>query len=117
MTAPMFNILQDEKDGVLHIRLAGRLDSLAAPELEERLRDAVVGHVRRFLMDLTGVDYVSSAGLRVFLAFAKLVRRAGGELRFCGLQAEVKQVFDLTGFTNILAIHPDPAAARRDWTA
>jgi anti-anti-sigma factor len=112
----MLSISQSESNGVLHIRLSGRLDSLSAPELEERLRDAAVGHVRRFLLDLSDLDYVSSAGLRVFLAFAKLVRRAGGQLAFCGLKDEVRQVFELTGFTDILSISSTADEALRAWT-
>ena len=110
----MFNSSHSEANGVLHIRLAGRLDALTAPGFEESLRKA--GGEGRYLLDLSELEYVASAGLRVFLAFAKIVQRGKGRLAFCGLRDEVRQVFEMTGFTDILSIHPTAEDAHRAWT-
>ncbi len=52
------------------------------------------------------VEYISSAGLRVFLMLARKVKESGGRLALCGLGASVKQVFDLAGFSALFAIEP-----------
>jgi ABC-type transporter Mla MlaB component len=66
---------------------------------------------RRFIVDLAGISYVSSAGLRVLLALAKQMSSGGGELRLCGLAPSVRQVFDLSGFSKLFAISADVESA------
>lgn len=109
----MFNINQNDDHGTRCITLSGRLDALAAPDCETALRDAAGCGARRFLLDLSSLEYAASAGLRVFLAFAKLARKADARLAFCGLAEPVRQVFDLTGFTEILSVFPTREDAAR----
>ena len=104
--------ITEETHGRTHVLLlSGRLDGSTCDTLAARL-DALVaeGHVQ-LLLDFGGVPYVSSAGLRVLIVGAKRTKAAGGSLSCCQLQPMVRQVFDLSGFGAILAVHPDRAAA------
>jgi len=97
-------IHEERRDGTLVLTPSGRLDSVTSADLEQRLI-AVAGE-RRLVVDLAGVEYVSSAGLRVFLKLARRVKDAGGVLLLCALGEPVRQVFDLAGFLPLFAIEP-----------
>jgi anti-anti-sigma factor len=107
------DILEEERSGVLLVTPMGRVDSNTAGELERKL----IGHIdrgsRRLVIDMSGVDYMSSAGLRVMLLAAKRLRE-GGALVLCGMGESVRQIFELAGFLPIFAIEAtrDLALAR-----
>ena len=63
------------------------------------------------MVDFSGVDFVSSAGLRVVLTLLKRVKAANGKLALCAVQAPVREVLDITGFTGMLDLHPERAQA------
>lgn len=104
-------IAQEQQDGVRILALSGRLDTETAADVELALQDLLGAGERRYLVDLAGIGYVSSAGLRVLLALAKKLDGGRGELKLCGLNASVRQVFDMTGFSKLFAIFPDRDAA------
>jgi anti-anti-sigma factor len=91
-------------DGVLTLAPGGRVDSTTSPALEEALTAAA--SERRLIVDLSGVEYMSSAGLRVLLVTAKRMRAASAALVLCGLTDPVKQVFELAGFLPLFAVEP-----------
>ncbi len=76
----------------------GRIDAATAPSLENALGD------REIVVDLSSVEYISSAGLRALLATLKRVKALGGNLVLCSLHPYVKEVFDITGFSRIFTI-------------
>src|SRR4051794_9013088 len=88
----------------LVIVLGGRLDTNTSPELEKLIcpRMESSGSV---IVDMSRLDYVSSAGLRVLLKAAKIARSAQHRLALAGLTPEVQEVFDISGFTTIFAIY------------
>ena len=86
----------------LTIVIEGRLDTNSSPKLEAELRQSVSG-VTEFVFDFSGVEYISSAGLRVLLAAQKVMNRQGS-MRLVGVSAEVMEVFEITGFADILTI-------------
>jgi anti-sigma B factor antagonist len=90
-------------NGASVFALDGRLDTATAPELTTVLMPEF-GNVSEVVVDLTGVNYVSSAGLRTLLAGHKEALKKGGSLRITGVCPEVKEVFDMTGFSDILTI-------------
>jgi anti-anti-sigma factor len=63
------------------------------------------------IIDCAALDYVSSAGLRVFLLVARGAKRAGVALALCSLKPAVREIFDVSGFSQIIAVHADRAAA------
>lgn len=91
------------KDGKkLTISVEGRLDTLTAPELEKAL-ESEIGGIDLLVLDLGKLEYISSAGLRVILgAHKKMLGKEG--LRLCGLNQTVREIFDVTGFSDILTI-------------
>ena len=104
-------IQQDQQGAVRILALSGRLDTETSADLELALQDLQATGATHFLIDLTAIGYVSSAGLRVLLALAKQLEGGRGSLRLCGLNAAVKQVFDVAGFSKLFAIFPDRSAA------
>ncbi len=100
-----------DKEGIRHISVTGRLDSATSGEFERSL-DGIFGvDAARAVMDLKGLDYISSAGLRVVLMIAKRIKQANGRMIICGLQPNVRQVFEISGFLKILDVADDLGAA------
>ena len=84
------------------IVVAGRLDTTTAPELEKEIDGIIVG-LKDLTFDMTGLEYVSSAGLRVILKAQKIMN-AQGAMRLIGVNDSIMEVFDITGFLDILTI-------------
>ena len=82
--------------------VAGRLDTQTAPELEKEVDDVVLG-VKELVFDMNGLEYVSSAGLRVILKAQKIMN-AKGSMKLTGVNDSIMEVFDITGFLDILTI-------------
>lgn len=89
--------------GKVTLKLEGRLDTVTAPQLEEALGETTVG-ITELILDFTALEYISSAGLRVLLAAHKTMKRQEGTMKVCGANEEVREVFTITGFSEILAI-------------
>jgi len=106
-------IKQEEQGPFKVLALAGRLDTETAVDVELALQDLLGVGERQFIIDLGGIGYVSSAGLRVLLSLAKQLDGGKGTLRLCGLNASVKQVFDVAGFSKLFTIFPDRASATK----
>ena len=86
----------------LVLALEGRLDTTTAPELEAALKDDM-DKVNELTMDFAKLDYISSAGLRVLLSAHKAMTKKGG-MKVVNANEMVKEVFDVTGFADILNI-------------
>ena len=86
----------------LTVALEGRLDTTTAPLLEEELKSSLDG-VTELILDFTQLDYVSSAGLRVILSAQKAMVKQG-EMKLVGVNDDIMEVFDITGFSDILTI-------------
>lgn len=86
----------------LHITIEGRIDTTTAPQLESELRTSVSG-ITELYLDFAGVEYISSAGLRVLLSAQKVMNRQG-KMVISHVNETVMDVFDVTGFVDILTI-------------
>jgi len=96
-------IINKKKDGsALVIALEGRLDTTTAPELEAELKTCLDG-ITDLTLDMTNLDYISSAGLRVLLTAHKAMMKQG-QMKVTNASDIVKEVFDVTGFSDILTI-------------
>lgn len=91
---------KDEKK--LYVKLVGRLDTKTAPELTESLKDDLNG-IEELTLDLSELIYVSSAGLRVILSTQKTMNKQGS-MKVTNVQDIVMEVFESTGFVDILTI-------------
>ena len=85
----------------LTVAIEGRLDTLTAPQLEAELASCLEG-VSALVLDFANVAYISSAGLRVLLSTQKKMLSAGGTLTIANAVPAVREVFDITGFSDIL---------------
>ena len=86
----------------LTLTLSGRLDTNTSPALEAELKHSVDG-VKELIFDFSDVEYMSSAGLRILLAAQKVMNRQGS-MKLTGVSADVMEVFEITGFSDILTI-------------
>lgn len=98
----MLNITKNANGNALKIILEGRLDTTTAPQLEAQLQDAL-GSVTDLKFDLEKLEYISSAGLRVLLASQKIMNKQG-TMTIKNVCAEIMDIFDVTGFVDILNI-------------
>ena len=94
--------LKIEKKNAETLALEGRLDTLTAPELEAEI-SAMLPTVQSLTLDMEKLDYISSAGLRVILKTQKALEKKSG-LKLIHVSDEVKEVFDITGFSDFLTI-------------
>jgi anti-anti-sigma factor len=109
----MFESLpSDEKTHTL-VRLRGELTSATAPQLDATLAALLTSGQSRWLLDLSELTFSASAGLRVFLSYAKKNKNAGGRLVFCSVQPAVLDVLTTSGFTQILTLVPTAAEGRQ----
>ena len=92
------------------VAIAGSMDSTTSPEAQKAL-DGVLAVASKVALDFTKLDYISSAGLRVVLGAAKALLASRGSLRIFGLNPSVREVFDISGFSTILAVYPSEAEA------
>ena len=96
------NITKNLNDTSLEIVLEGRLDTNTAPELEEVLKDSLDG-ITDLVFNINDLDYISSAGLRVLLSAQKIMNKQG-EMKVTGASEAIMEIFEVTGFTDILTI-------------
>ena len=100
----MLNITKKSEGTTLEVALEGRLDTTTAPQLEAELKSDLPG-VTNLIMDFEKLEYISSAGLRVLLSAQKKIRENGdGRLVVRNASDLVKEVFEVTGFCDILTI-------------
>lgn len=95
-------ITKNEAGGALRIALTGRLDTNTAPQLETELKASLSG-VTELDLDFSGLEYISSAGLRVLLAAQKAMNKQG-KMTLRNVSESIMEVFEITGFVDILSI-------------
>lgn len=87
----------------LTIALVGRLDAVTAMDLDKELKTSLNG-VTELIFDLAQLDYIASAGLRILLKYQKLMDKNGNDMKIKNVKVEVKEVLDMTGFSDFLHI-------------
>ena len=96
------NIIKKQDGTTLTVALEGRLDTVTSPQLEDELRTAVNG-VTELVFDFAGLEYISSAGLRVLLSAQKVMNKQG-KMTIRNVKPEIMEIFEVTGFVDILNI-------------
>ena len=113
---PEFSIELTELKRCDLISLSGRIDSSKAPDVEAKLKDLMVNGKFRFVIDLTNVDYVSSAFLRVMISTLKDTKRWNrGNLYLAGMAPRIHDVFDLAGLLPLFPTYDTVAEAVGAW--
>jgi len=103
-----------EINDIIVVSLEGKLDSITAPEAEAAINEYIEKKVPKMLVSLKETSYVSSAGLRVFLATAKRMTAAGAAVKFCCPNDIVKEILDISGFSAILDVKASQEEALKD---
>lgn len=96
------------------VDVAGRLDATTANEFEQQCDTWIGAGEYQVLIDMTAVEYISSAGLRGILTSAKKLKAQQGNIRFCGLQGMVADVFKMSGFAAMFQVFDSKEQATSD---
>lgn len=95
-------VTMNRNDKELAVAINGRLDTLTSPELEEKL-EPELDNTEKLIFDLEGLEYISSAGLRVLLSAIKVMDEQGGMI-VKNVRPEIMEVLEITGFVDFLNI-------------
>ncbi len=107
--------LHARKEGnVTIISVKGRLDAVTSPEFENQLSEMILKGESLFVLNLSELEYISSAGLRSILATAKKLKQKEGKLLFVGLKGPVDEVFKISGFHSIFKIYDSEESALKE---
>jgi len=87
------------------VQLQGKVDATSAPSVERALVGAIEQGEKTLVIDCASLDFISSAGLRSLLLAVKKMKAAGGQIALAALQPNVKEVFDISGFSSLFLIH------------
>lgn len=104
-------MIEESQGKTTIVTVKGRLDSNMSKSFETRLMELAEAPGASLVIDLAQVAYVSSAGLRVLLLAVRKVKAGKGKIALCAIQAQVREVFDISGLSSVFAIHPDRGAA------
>lgn len=106
--------VDDVRDGVCVIRITGRLNMVAAPELRDVVANAVASGTPRLVVDLSDVEFMDSSGLGALIGALKTTRQAGGDLRLSSPGEQVSMVLQLSNVDRILKPYRSTDDALRD---
>ena len=103
-----------EKDAVI-VSLKGRMDAITSLEFDESMSTLISAGGKFFIINLSQLDYISSAGLRSFLKIAKQLKAKDGKILFAGLQGPVHDVFKISGFITIFNVYETEEEALKSY--
>ena len=96
--------LKKEAKGLI-VSIGGRLDAVSVTEFDKEMAQQINNGELHFILNLSRLDYISSAGLRSILSMSKRLKEIKGTILLCDLQSAVKEVFDISGFSSIFTIY------------
>ncbi|UJX41013.1 STAS domain-containing protein [Desulfovibrio sp. JY] len=99
-------LVERENGGVTVLELGGRLDSNTSKVLEDKIMEILGQGKTKVLMDFKGVDYINSTGLRVLLLALQQLKKIQGQLVLATIKDYMKEVFEISGYTEIFPIYP-----------
>jgi len=111
------NVVMEDSNDFRQVLVAGKINSLLAPEFEKALDEAIQGEPKHLIVNLQDVDYLSSAGLRTILRIAKRLDKNNKKLAFVGARELVVEVIRLTGVDSIFPLCATVQEAREKLTA
>ena len=97
--------------GASVIRVEGSMDAISVAEFDAEWKKVIEEGSTRVVVEMGGLEYISSAGLRGILMLAKTTKMKGVALAFAGMRGMVSDMFKLSGFLTILSVHPDVPSA------
>jgi stage II sporulation protein AA (anti-sigma F factor antagonist) len=109
-------IIQSGKENnALIVKISGRMDAVTAPEFEKAFGAWIDESAKDFVVDLSSLEYISSAGLRSILVIAKKLKALNGKIVLAAMEESVNEVFEISGFNSIIPIHDTVQTAIRQF--
>ena len=106
-----FEVRRHDTEDVSILHLSGFLDAHTAPRFEEALHKLLKEERVKIIVSMSELDYISSAGLGVFMGFIEEIREKNGDIKLSNMKKKVYKVFDLLGFPSLFEIYDDEKAA------
>ncbi len=100
-----FEVVREDKSEISILRIKGFLDAHTAPKFEQSIQDLVAESRNKIIVSMTDLNYISSAGLGVFMGFIEEIRENSGDIKLCCMSPKVFKVFDLLGFPALYEIY------------
>jgi anti-sigma B factor antagonist len=107
----IMNVTVTELNGYTVVSVEGRIDTTNANEFEKSMMQVIDSGKSKIILNCSGLDYISSSGLRIFLIVLKKMNAIQGRFKLSNMQPGIKEIFDISGFSSIFPIFPDQAAA------
>ena len=98
------DVKEERKEDVLILHIKGRLDAVSSPSAEKKVFDFINNGQHKLLLDFAGVDYLSSAGMRMLLSTTKKLKTISGKLVVCSINTNVMDVLKMSGFDHVLEL-------------
>ncbi|UCE20018.1 MAG: STAS domain-containing protein [Gemmatimonadota bacterium] len=111
-----FEVTQKMNQDIAVLYLKGFLDAHTAPDLEKAFKDLIEEHKYNILVNFFDLDYISSAGLGVFMGFIEKIRENNGDIRMSNMTPKVFKIFDLLGFPKLYRIFKNEQEALTSFT-
>ncbi|WP_075883221.1 STAS domain-containing protein [Candidatus Protochlamydia sp. W-9] len=100
----LVSVKEEVKGDVLILRMQGRLDAISSPSAERKVFDYINNGQHNLLLDFSGIDYLSSAGMRMLLSITKKLKTLSGKLVLCLVTVNVMDVLKMSGFDHVLEL-------------
>lgn len=107
------NITTQTTDAGVLVSVEGRIDTTNYNEFEAAMNEVFSQEVTQICLDCSGLNYISSSGLRIFLTVQKKMMAVGGKFKLFAMQPAIKEIFDISGFSSIFSIYPDLDSAKQ----
>ena len=111
LNSPTLSVVCQPQENLLLARITGRLDGNNAAAFRRALESLPLGNHRLCLLDMGGLSYISSDGLRVLLGYRRALADSSRTLALCSLPETIMTVFQISGFDRVMVIYPDARAA------
>jgi anti-anti-sigma factor len=105
------DIKEDKKGEVLVLHMKGRLDAVSSPAAEKKVFEFINSGQYKLVLDFAGVDYLSSAGMRMLLSATKKLKSLSGKLIICSIAPNVMDVLKMSGFDHVLELTSNEESA------
>ena len=107
------DIIKVEKDDITLLKIDGKFDAVSAPAAEKEFTSVINSGVKKIVINLEKVNYISSAGLRTLLIAAKDIKAEKGKIVICSMTETVEKVFEISGFSTIFETCDSEAEAEK----
>ncbi|MBN2355431.1 STAS domain-containing protein [candidate division KSB1 bacterium] len=98
------DIKEEKQSDILILNIAGRIDANTSPALEQKMAEVVDRGEKYIVIDLAEVDYISSAGLRVFFSYLQKLNEVEGKLCYSGASEKIEELLDIVGFLSVFSL-------------